>query len=274
MAEFILLDSSYLLQTPEQWLGSRAFQYGDGLFESMLFAQQQIRFVDEHEERLVEGLDILKLNQPFNGSPLHYLTEIVPKLVNNMELEQCRLKLMIWRMGAGRYTPETEASAYALLAENYAENHSPIHRLGMVKKQYSQSFVDHPFKSLSSLKYVAAGLELRETNFDTLLFQTSEGYLTESIQANLFILRKETILSPNPALGMVHGVLLRKLSKHLKNVVKLVNLRIEDLQTDDVLFLGNASGIRLVHSLENISFSTEDSKLNQLREELGFTSFR
>ncbi len=44
--------------------GNRAFQYGDGLFETIIFRNGRIRFLPDHFDRLQKGVKALKMTLP------------------------------------------------------------------------------------------------------------------------------------------------------------------------------------------------------------------
>ncbi len=57
--------------------GSRAFRYGDGLFETMVVRNGNIRLSSYHFERLFEGMQLMKFEIPALFSPAYLMEEIL-----------------------------------------------------------------------------------------------------------------------------------------------------------------------------------------------------
>ena len=51
-------------------VSNRGFQYGDGIFETIIFRKKEIMFLNEHWERISESVNDLKLNFPFTRKDL------------------------------------------------------------------------------------------------------------------------------------------------------------------------------------------------------------
>ncbi|WP_256432897.1 aminotransferase class IV [Spirosoma foliorum] len=86
----------------------RAFQYGDGLFETIRYENGQVWFWPDHFARLTAGMATMQLNRPdgFNSEAveqrIHYLLS-----ANELTNQTARIKIQVWRQAGGLYTPTT-----------------------------------------------------------------------------------------------------------------------------------------------------------------------
>jgi branched-subunit amino acid aminotransferase/4-amino-4-deoxychorismate lyase len=93
-------------------LQNRAFQYGDGLFETMRFQEGRILFLEDHLQRLSTGLEVLQMKLPADFT-MHYVAEAIAQLVEVNQLSKARIRLQVWRKSGGLYTPsQKEAEFY------------------------------------------------------------------------------------------------------------------------------------------------------------------
>ena len=91
-----------LIITPSN---NRAFLYGDGLFETMIAHNGSVKFLDEHINRMSDGLSFLKINLP-DELNTKSLTEIIHKLhQKKLSPEFAKIKLIAWRSEGGTYAP-------------------------------------------------------------------------------------------------------------------------------------------------------------------------
>ena len=58
------LDGNIVESNTIDFINSRAFNYGDGLFETMRFMNRRVQFIDKHFYRLQKGMNALGLNIP------------------------------------------------------------------------------------------------------------------------------------------------------------------------------------------------------------------
>ena len=72
---FLVYNSDVLPESDFQLsVNDRAFQYGDGLFETIRYSTGQIWFWSDHFARLSAGMAAMQLTQP-RGSPLKQFTK-------------------------------------------------------------------------------------------------------------------------------------------------------------------------------------------------------
>ncbi|MGJ1268331.1 aminotransferase class IV [Sphingobacterium spiritivorum] len=192
---------------------NRAFRYGDGLFETMLWKDGDIRFLAFHIERLQEGLRMLHMEDAhrFDAFFIRSKTEELIRK-NNMLGQQVRVRLIVYRDGGGLYGPETNKTAYVLQITRIPESLRDK-KVGLIVDLYTE--YRKPYSDLSKLKsnnaliYVMAGLHKRKHRFDEVLLLNQEGYLCEALSSNIFVFYEKVLYTPAISEGCIAGVMRR-----------------------------------------------------------------
>ncbi|MHC8949937.1 aminotransferase class IV [Sphingobacterium hungaricum] len=211
-AQYINFNGSLVLDT-ETILTSenRAFRYGDGIFETMLWQDGTIRYLHLHVARLQDSLRMLYMEdfQKYDG---YFIKSKVEELIrkNNFIGQKVRVRLIVYREGSGLYSPDTNRSAYVLQVSRMPDTIRDK-KLGLIvdlyteyKKSYSEL---SKLKSNNSLIYVMAGLYKKKHAFDEVLILNQEGFLCEGLSSNLFVYYEKTLYTPALSQACVAGVM-------------------------------------------------------------------
>ena len=159
----------------------RAFNYGDGFFETIRIVNGKPIFIERHFKRIVIGLKHLKINDN--------ISELIN--INNIK-SGGKIKVYIFRSGMGTYKPTTNDICFiieSLKVENnlYKLNHKGF--LVDVFKDYKKQInYLSSFKSSSSLLYVLASLHTIDNHLDDSLILNENNEIIESSNSNIFIL--------------------------------------------------------------------------------------
>lgn len=192
---------------------SRAFRYADGLFETMLYQNGEIRFLPFHIERLQQSMEKLHLDNPqrFDEYLLKSMTdELIRK--NNMIGQKVRVRLIVYREGAGLYAPISNKAGFTLQVDRVSES-LKNKKLGLIIGLYDE--YRKPFSDLSHIKsnnaliYVMAGLFKQKFDYDDVLLLNQEGYLCEGLSSNIFVYFEKTLYTPALNQGCINGVMRR-----------------------------------------------------------------
>ncbi|WP_194774311.1 aminotransferase class IV [Pararhodonellum marinum] len=236
---------------------NRGMFFGDGLFETMVFHQGAILFRDAHQERLLEGLSILKIS----SQHLSDIQDLESFLLQSCGTESTlRVRWNVYRKGLGKYTPDsphcdetvwTEAflPAPAIKATAY------IHpRIRLASSSWSHC------KTLNALPYVLANLDRREKGFDEVLLLDDKGRLSEAGSSNLFWKIGESFFTPSLDCNGIAGVSRRTIIEHLQKLkMDLTEGEFQPsvLQDADQVFTSNVSGVSYIGQLEGQEFDTQ-----------------
>jgi len=249
---------------------NRAFRYGDGIFETMLWKKGQIRLLHEHVERLQAGMKTLKLEgvEHFGPSELAQLSaELLTK--NEIDDKICRLRLQVYRSGSGLYSPISNQPEFILQASplegltNEATQHS-----GLTIDVYREHFKPYSglsaLKSINSLLFVLAGLYRKEQGLDEVIILNQDGLICETISSNIFVSYRQQIYTPALSEGCVAGTM-RKTVLELakKEGIEITEAKIDPqiLEEADEVFLTNAiRGVQWVMGYRNKRYFNQWSK--------------
>ncbi|OIN57025.1 aminotransferase class IV [Arsenicibacter rosenii] len=225
---------------------NRAFQYGDGLFETIRYEQNTVWFWPDHMARLSEGMQALHLNRPA-GMTAEALYAAVLQLLgaNRLTGQPARIKLQVWRQPGGLYTPATCDADWLLTAR-------PGAAFAVTVKQRLCLFPDirlshstiSACKTLNALPYVLAGHYRQQQGAGDAVLLDTAGHLAECVASNLFWGKNGTWYTPSLQSGCINGIIRRQLLR--SGMPVLEGLFLPDvLQDADVIFCANVAGIQL-----------------------------
>lgn len=191
------------------WDLQRAWNYGDGFFETLLLHHGRWHFSPFHAQRMEMGARQLQLQ----GLPSQQEIEHgVAALVEESGLEQEEWiagKLLVWRQNGGRWLPHSHQVEYMLyLQPTEGPVLDPIASWG-IADSVRLAGGKGGYKPLSGQVYVQTGLEMQQRRLDSIVLLDAQGHLAEFYNAALFWMQEGTIYTPSLATGKVQGVLER-----------------------------------------------------------------
>ncbi|MFC6999731.1 aminotransferase class IV [Rufibacter roseus] len=252
-------------------LSNRAFQYNDGFFETIILKDGQVRFWQEHLERIKEAAAVLKIDLP-----AELLNNDFPEVVKKLAAQNkggafARIKLKVWRSGAGLYTPEQNQADWLLTAQ-------PTQELAMapISVDVCQSIRTIPspfssFKGINSPVYVLASQEKTERQLEDLILLSPLGHVAELTYSNIFWLKDNTLYTPALETGCLNGIMRRKLLRWATQT----SFKMEEglfvpqaIHEAELTFGGNVTGFRVINSLEGITLSVDSSLFERISQVL------
>jgi len=244
-------------------IDNRCFKYGDGLFESMKFANGQPYLYDLHYKRLQKGMSILKIEADLKFDSEKLLSNIQQTVFQNKIEGTCRIRLSVFRDNGGYYAPENKETSYII--ESVKLTKPNLKKSGISLGVYNE--IPKPINLLSNLKtcnsliFVMAGIYKNENGFDDVLILNENRNIVESISSNVFIVFKNEIITPALSEGCVQGVQRDFLIKKIRMqgmVVKEKEVTLNDLKSADEAFLTNAiQGISWVGSFDEKNYKNK-----------------
>ncbi len=202
---------------------NRAFRYGDGVFETMKYADGKIHFLEDHYFRLMSTMRILRMDIPMDFSP-EYLEEQIKETIeaNHAENDANRIRLTVFRNGAGLYTPETHAISFLIETEKLPNLDYELNKEGLTvdlfKDFYVQKSMLSNLKTANAQLYVLASIFKKENGLDECLLVNDEKIVVEAISSNLFIVKGEVVHTPALETGCLKGVMRKNVIQILKNL--------------------------------------------------------
>lgn len=222
----------------------RAFQYGDGLFETIRYEAGKVWFWPDHHDRLISGMNALYLDVPehFSRDALHQnLLELIQQ--NELGNGPVRIKIQVWRQPGGLYTPTTHAANWLITTkpgQPFALTAKP--RLGVFRDIRLAPSRLSAFKTLNALPYVMAGLYRQQHAFDEVVLLDTNGHLAECVASSLFWLNDQQLFTPSLESGCIDGIIRRQLLR--TNQVNEGLFLPDVLERADAVFCVNASGMQ------------------------------
>lgn len=243
---FLVYNGDFIAETDFSLsVNDRAFQYGDGFFETLRYEQEQLQSWTDHADRIQDGLQALRLILP-DRAPLSTFPQLIEQLLaaNQLRQQVARVKLQIWRQPGGLYTPSTH-QANLLITTRPGQPFTVSHR-GHVGIFDAVRLLVSPLsgiKTLNALPYVLAGLAKQEGQYDDMLLLDQHGHLAECIASNLFWFRGNQLVTSSLATGCINGITRRRLLRLFPNALE--GLFTPDALGDaDAVFAANVAGVQ------------------------------
>lgn len=232
---------------------NRSYRYGYGLFETMKVRDERILLFPLHAERLLSGLEFLKIPRPAFFTPEKLEAEITGLCRKNACGQGARVRLSVSAGEGGLYDHggglQYVIEAWPLEEAVNSLNENGLH-LGVFTGARKGCDDFSNLKSASFLPYAMAAAYARENRLNDCLLLNNHDRVADSTMANLFIVSRGKIFTPPLSEGCVAGVMRRHLLNHLPEwgyPVTETPLETRDIESAEEVFLTNAiRGIRWV----------------------------
>ena len=250
----------------------RGFNYGDGLFETILVKDSKILYLKEHVERLHYGCNILHFKKP------SYLI-----IKNNMEKvigrnKNCIIKIILTR-GDNSFGYKIPINIKHNLYFIKNKKSAPIINRNMVRLGIS-TYKTFDNSNLARIKHlnridqclIAEDLYKRKDLNDLVVL--NKNHMIETLSSNLFFIKKSRsgYIFHTPKIDKfgIKGIIRDKLISYLKNNKLRVDERhipLTDLAKYNIAFKVNSvQGLIFIDEIENNKFSHDEIIYNKLKK--------
>ena len=257
MKPWIWLDKQPIPSESAPWIQSRAFRYGDGVFETMRVQSGKVLFPELHFQRLQKGIAVLGLQVPQFHNYLEWLDILNELLRLNNIRKGGKIRFQVYRSGIGLDLPITDEAGVSIICDELLQNKYAVRQ--PISACIAQSVQIHPglitqIKSANRLHYIMAAREAKQYNKDTSFILNSQGHIVDSVSANICVLDENGIfLIPSSKFGALPGVMVENVKSILNQMdykVQDNSISIQQLQSAQQVFICNViSGILPIASV-------------------------
>lgn len=237
---------------------SRAFQYGDGLYETMHANGKQVQFFREHMDHLIRAMEKLKMVVPPKIRSGGIEKEIARLLHSNRHLKGAGVTITVFRSSGEIHLSEEKSASYLIATEGLANEGYALNEKGLMVDLYPELKV--PLTPLSNIKtnngmlYVMAGLYQKEKKLDECLLVNARDEITSGIGSSVFMVSGSVLLTPPLASGCGDEVMRKKVMEYAEREGLEVDDRqplfLDDfLKAEEVFFANATEGIRWVSGI-------------------------
>ncbi|MBE3593538.1 MAG: branched-chain-amino-acid transaminase [Candidatus Carbobacillus altaicus] len=249
---FIFLDGSWV--TREEATVSvfdHGLLYGDGVFEGIRAYDGVVFRLKEHIERLYQSAKAILLEIPYTPEEMH---ELVLELLRKNNFRSAYIRLIVTRgVGDLGLDPfKCPRASVIIIAQELALFPAELYEKGIqvvtVSTRRNRNDVLAPaIKSLNYLNNIMAKIEARRAGAQEALMLNTEGYVAEGTGENIFLVRKNALLTPPAYIGALKGITRQAvidLAGGLGFTVLEQPFTLHDVYTaDEMFFTGTAAEI-------------------------------
>lgn len=186
------------------------FLYGDGIFEGIRSYNGNVFRLEEHLERLYDSAKSIMLQIPHTPEEM---TNLVVETLRKNNLKDAYIRLVVSR-GVGNLGLDPLSCAkpnVIIIAESLTLFPKALYETGIeivsVATRRSRSDVLSPkVKSLNYLNNILVKIEANLAGVPEALMLNDQGYVAEGSADNIFIVKKNKLLTPPGYVGALEGI--------------------------------------------------------------------
>ena len=237
----------------------RGFQYGDGLFETILLEQACPCFLAEHIQRLQRGCEVLG----FPPADVNIIEKEMSQLTNFRPSGVIKILLSRGVGSRGFLAPDkpkiTRLIAFSVTDRAISKSLTSVDLLVCETRLARQPLLAG-IKHLNQLERILARNEFKEAVTPTEgLMLDVEGAVIEGTMSNVFIVRNGVLLTPKLNNAGVSGVIRNHLIDQAAREgmdCRVVELTLDDMKSADEIFMTNS--LMPVRSVRKLSINDSD----------------
>ncbi|MEM3609212.1 MAG: branched-chain-amino-acid transaminase [Candidatus Bathyarchaeia archaeon] len=225
--------------------------YGDGVFEGIRAYKGVVFKLKEHIDRLYNSAKVIMLDIPLTKEKM--INAVLETLRKN-RLQDAYIRLIVTRgVGDLGLDPRKCLKPTVIIITDIIKLYSSEAREKGLKvmivwvRRDPVDATSHEVKSLNYLNSILGKIEANITGFDEAICLDKNGYVSEGVGENLFIVKNRKIITPPSSAGILVGItreVVIKLAEKLGYTVIERNITPTDLFTaEEAFFTGTAAEI-------------------------------
>jgi branched-chain amino acid aminotransferase len=245
-------NSEYIqLQDLSIELDNRAFNYGDGFFETVKIINSNAFNFSVHYLRIIESCSILSLD--FNYTEKE-LSKVIETLLIKNNIINGTVKLHFSRDSRGKYLPvSSKVNLLIVSAKGLGFQLNKAISLCFYKEEIKTKSKISTIKSCNALVSVLSSIYARGNNFDNAILFNTDDNVIECFNSNIFIVKEDIIYTPPVSDGCVSGIM-RGWVLNNEIVIKKSLSEKEILNADEIFITNAVSGIISIKEVEETEF--------------------
>jgi branched-chain amino acid aminotransferase len=231
---------------------NRAFNYGDGFFETIKIINSKPFNFQAHYARFSLACEVLKLK---NKETISSLLSVINNLINQNELVNGSVKIHVSREEGGKYQPKSqncEMMISTCSSLGFKQN-IPVSLCVFSDEVKTMGRLSN-IKSVNAAVSVLGAIHAKELGFENAILRNAKGDYIEVTNSSLFIVKDNVIYTPPLSDGCIDGTMRAWVLSNDKIIEK--SLSLYDIKQSDEVFITNAlTGITAIKGVEETIFT-------------------
>ena len=253
-----LLPSDEVKITPS----NRAFNYGDGVFETVKIRNGRLVFWEEHYFRLMASMRMIRMKIPIEFT-LEFLENEILKTIASLDIQtNLRARLSVFRKDGGLYMPTSNDVDFLVVVTPMSHVIKEEYHVDLYKDFFIHSGYLSTIKSTNKLIYTLASIYAQEHALDNCILLNERKGVVEATNANIFLVKDSLVKTPSLSEGCLNGIIRAKvidmLSKNDSYTIEESIVTPFEIQKADEIFITNClMGIQPVTKYRKKEFKTD-----------------
>ena len=244
---------------------NRAFKYGDGIFDTLKFEDDTICFLEDHYFRLMSSMRMLRMRIPMNFTLDYYENQIRITLEANDLKNTARIRVNVFRQDGGLYAPLTNEINFLIETNSLPAATASSIEIELFKDFPIASGLLSTIKTNNRVVNVLGSIYASENDYQNCILINEKKELVEALNANVFLIRGNEILTPSLETGCINGIIRKKVIELLKKQEKFKLLEhsispFDLLKVDEVFLTNSIQEIQSVNRYRKKKYTTEKTK--------------
>ncbi len=235
---------------------NRGFLFGDGFFETIRFEDRKACFLEYHIERMEFALKDLLID---NIDILQNIPKIVEQTISLNPLDNGLLRITITRNSESMgYLPKDINNASIVVTIRDLPTSNSLDAIDLYVSSFAYCGVNK-YKSLNAKPYILSKIEaVKNSCLDGLLIN-KDGYVCETSSANIFWFKNGKLYTPCLSLGIVSGIIRRRIIEINIYPVNTGKYTINDIKESQLVFITNTA--RMLTPVKTIIYKENNFRL-------------
>lgn len=240
---------------------NRAFLYADALFDTLLFENDLLVFLEDHYFRLLASMRELRMEIPMEFTQ-DFWEDQIKKTITANKIEKGRVRTSIFRDRTGFYLPETNKVQFIIQVNPVNYHTKDAYLLGTYRDNYTNTNSINNLKTTNRIQNVLASIFAKENQLDNCIVLNHKKQIAEAIHSNIFVVYDTLIKTPALSEGCINGIVRKKIIELIDKLpeYKIVETAItpfELLQASEVFLTNSVIGIQPVTQYKRKTYATK-----------------